>query len=92
MASWETSDPAVFIDEAHRRGVVLVIVAWQDEWGQVPDQAAVEYRHLRLVALVAYAAGTVLRCTAGDSDRATLVARLRSAGFTVEERARNLVR
>jgi hypothetical protein len=84
-------DPSQFVAACRERGLTTVCLAWQREWGQVPDQAIVDYTRLARCTLLAYRAGVILRClVVGDeADPATLRRRLAEAGLTVEERSRN---
>ena len=87
--------PAAFIAAAKRLGITTVVIAWQDEYGQVPDVETINYQRLRLLRLVAYqrSGGALLRCcvTGGSDERAALRRELEAAGFRVEERSRNIV-
>lgn len=84
-------DPSQFIAACRERGLTAVCLAWQREWGQVPDQATVDYARLARATLLAYRSGVILRClVAGEeADPAALRRRLVEAGLTVEERSRN---
>jgi hypothetical protein len=92
MSYLETPDLDGFIAAAKTAKIATVILAWQREWGQVPDQAQVEYGPLRLAWLLAYNAdlGQIIRCHCGGEDQAYIRDRLIESGFQVEERSRNL--
>jgi hypothetical protein len=85
-----------FIAEARVRGLTTIVVAWQEEYGQDLAAPGVVYERLAQFWLIAYdkTTSTILRChQPGDrTARAAMVARLRDAGFVVEERDRNEVR
>jgi hypothetical protein len=85
-----------FIARAHALGLSTVIVAWQEEYGQVPDTTGVIYDHLAHFTLLAYhrPSGSILRCRqqGGTAARRIAVEELRAEGFTVEERGRNQVK
>lgn len=93
MTYSDFTDVAGFIAETRRLGATTVILAWQDEYGQVPDPTAVNYDRVRVITLLAYRDGTIVRCqlTGGREERARLRGELESAGFTVEERNRNII-
>ncbi len=85
-----------FISTLRERGVTTVVIAWQEEFGQVLDAPGVVYDRLAQFALLAYhkPTSTIIRChQRGDqSARQALANRLRDHGFTVEERNRNEVK
>lgn len=85
-----------FIAEVRTLALTTVVIAWQQEYGQVRDAPGVVFERLAHFSLLAYhkPTGTILRChqQGGTEERATMAARLRSAGFTVEERDRNEVK
>jgi hypothetical protein len=93
MAYTDLDDPAAFIAETARLGVATVILAWRDEYGQLPDAAKVDYDRVRAITLLAYHQGTIIRCHlgGGEEERARLRGALRAAGLAVEERCRNLL-
>jgi hypothetical protein len=93
MAYTDLDDVAAFIAETTRLGVATAILAWQDEYGQVPDAARVDYDRVRVITLLAYHQGTILRCrlAGGKDERAHLRGALQAAGLAVEERSRNIV-
>lgn len=85
-------DPAAFIAACRARGIATAIIASQREWTQAPDQPGVDYRRIERSVLLAYRAGTILRCTidGAAADPAALAAGLAAAGIAVGERSRNL--
>jgi hypothetical protein len=89
-------DPERFISTLRELGVTTVVIAWQEEYGQVLDAPGVVYDRLAQFALLAYhkPTSTIVRChQPGDqSVRIALADRLRALGFTVEERNRNEVK
>jgi hypothetical protein len=95
MTYLDATDCAAFIAAAAARRLSQVILAWQQEYGQVPDQSAVEYRRLQRAVLLAYdgSDGCIVRCVIDGeaADRAALRAVLTAAGLEVEERSRNLI-
>lgn len=90
------SDCEQFIAEARAGGLTTIVIAWQQEYGQVPGTPGVVFDRLAHFSLLAYhkATSTILRCHqhGGTEERAAMAARLRRAGFTVEERDRNEVK
>lgn len=93
MTYSDFSETAGFIAETRRLGATTVILAWQDEYGQIPDPGAVNYDRVRVITLLAYHEGTIVRCqlNGGREERARLRSELESSGFTVEERSRNII-
>jgi hypothetical protein len=89
-------DPALFIAKLRELGVTTVVIAWQEEYGQVLDAPGVVYDRLAQYALLAYhkPTSTIVRChQRGDqSVRQAQADQLRALGFTVEERNRNEVK
>jgi hypothetical protein len=85
-----------FIAEVHACGLTTVVIAWQQEYGQVLGAPGVVFDRLAHFSLLAYhkPTSTILRChqQGGAEERATMATRLRTAGFTVEERDRNEVK
>ena len=85
-----------FVTEAQRCGLTTVVIAWQQEYGQVLAAPGVVFDRLAHFSLLAYhkPTSTILRCAqqGGTEERAAMAARLRAAGFTVEERDRNEVK
>ncbi len=85
-----------FIAEVRACGLTTVVIAWQQEYGQVRDAPGVVFERLAHFSLLAYHKPTssILRChqQGGTQERAAMATRLRSAGFTVEERDRNEVK
>lgn len=92
MSYLETNDLDSFISAAKKAGIQSVVLAWQQEWGQVPEQATVEYRPLRLAWLLAYdtSCGHIIRWRCDGEDRVKLRETLIANGLRVEERSRNL--
>ena len=93
MTYSEFDDLGGFIAEIRRLGATTVILAWQDEYGQLPDPTAVNYDRVRVITLLAYRDGIIVRCglTGGRDERARVHAELESAGLVVEERSRNII-
>lgn len=93
MSYSDVSDVAGFLGETRRLGATTAVLAWQDEYGQVPDPAAVNYDRVRLITLLAYRDGTIVRCrlSGGREERARLRGELEKAGLAVEERSRNII-
>lgn len=89
-------DGEQFIAEARAGGLTTVVIAWQQEYGQVLGAPGVVFDRLAHFSLLAYhrPTSTILRChqQGGAEERAAMAARLRAAGFTVEERDRNEVK
>jgi hypothetical protein len=85
-----------FIAEVRTLGLTTVVIAWQQEYGQVLEAPGVVFDRLAHFSLLAYhkPTSTILRChqQGGAEERAAMAARLREAGFTVEERDRNEVK
>jgi hypothetical protein len=85
-----------FVSEARKRALGAVVVAWQQEWAQMPADAALPFRvaydRIMRSTVLAYADGTVLRWEVEGpaAERSSLRARLEAAGFTVTERTRNI--
>ena len=90
------SDCALFIAEVRALALTTVVIAWRQEYGQVQEAPGVVFDRLAHFSLLAYHKPTsaILRChqQGGTEERAAMAARLRSAGFTVEERDRNEVK
>ena len=81
------------LDDLQQRGIRDVILTWQEEYGQVPDQSQVNYQQLHLAKLLAYDAGEILQWPCGEctaADRAELTQVISNRGFTVHERCRNI--
>lgn len=81
------------------KGIRTIILTWRDEWApasDVPGQTHgnVVFGSLREVTLLGYhkPSGTIIRHVLGGAaaDRKALRDQLNTAGFTVEERCRNL--
>ena len=85
-----------FITEVRALALTTVVIAWQQEYGQVRDAPGVVFERLAHFSLLAYHKPTsgILRCPlqGGTEERAAMAVRLRDAGFTVEERDRNEVK
>ncbi|MHC5067743.1 MAG: hypothetical protein ACYTF0_04050 [Planctomycetota bacterium] len=82
---------ADFISRCQQQAVTTVIVAWRSEWG--PAQIATDpgdYDWRRECRLLAYDAGRIISCELAQRKTDELLSELRAAGFTVEERSRNL--
>jgi hypothetical protein len=94
MDHLDHADPAAFIAAATGLGVRTVIIAWQEEYGQVPQLERINYQRLRQLWLLAYhrAGGVLLRCQleGGADERGRLRRELEAAGLAVEERCRNI--
>ncbi|MBA3700648.1 MAG: hypothetical protein H0W78_17510 [Planctomycetes bacterium] len=95
-AERDFSDCDSFLAETKANGLTTVVLAWQQEYGQDLAAPGVVYERLAQFWLIAYhkATSTILRChQTGDAEvRAQMATRLRTAGFTVEERDRNEVK
>jgi hypothetical protein len=93
MSYVEAASVAEFIAEAQHRRLKDVVIAWRREYGQVPDGDVVDYRRLDLAWLLAYdrGDGAIIRYAADGADRERLQHELVAAGFSVEDRCRNLV-
>jgi hypothetical protein len=85
-----------FVKEARSRGLGQVVLAWRQEYAQVPPDATqplqVVYDRITQCVLLAYDGGTILRCTlvGADAGRDNVRRRLESEGFAVSERSRNI--
>ena len=82
-----------FLNILQQRGVNDIIIAWQEEYGQVPDQDKVNYQQLHLAILLAYQDGEILKHPCGEitaQQRQELNETLSQRGFTVHERCRNI--
>lgn len=84
-------DLSTFVGQASTHGCTTVIVATQREYGQYPDPTAVRYERLHRLTCLAYAKGTIIRCECDHADTTEVIATLHAAGFTVEERSRNII-
>jgi hypothetical protein len=89
-------DPDQFIRTLRALNLTTVVIAWQEEYGQILDAPGVVYARLAQFALLAYhkPTSTLVRCQqSGNSTvRMALIDQLRAQGFTVEERNRNEVK
>ena len=89
-------DGELFIAEVRALALTTVVIAWQQEYGQVLEAPGVVFDRLAHFSLLAYhkPTSTILRCHlhGGVEERAAMAVRLRSNGFTVEERDRNEVK
>lgn len=85
-----------FIAEVRAQALTTIVIAWQQEYGQVLGAPGVVFDRLAHFSLLAYhkPTSTILRChqQGAAEERAAMATRLRSAGFTVEERDRNEVK
>ena len=92
-ADHDLPEVELFIAKAQELRLTTVVVAWKEEYGQVLDAPGVVYERLAQFSLLAYHRPTsaILRChQQGDAvARKALAERLRTLGFTVEERTRN---
>jgi len=90
------SDCEQFIAEIGALALTTVVIAWQEEYGQVVEAPGVVFDRLAHFSLLAYhkPTSTILRChqQGRTAERRALAARLRTAGFSVEERDRNEVK
>jgi hypothetical protein len=90
------SDCEAFIAELRALALTTVVIAWRQEYGQVQEAPGVVFDRLAHFSLLAYHKPTsaILRChlQGGAEERAAMAARLRDAGFIVEERDRNEVK
>jgi hypothetical protein len=93
MTYSDFTEVAGFIAETRRLGATTVVLAWQDEYGQLPDPTVVNYDRVRVITLLAYRDGAIVRCrlSGGRDERARLRSKLEGAGFAVEERSRNII-
>ena len=85
-----------FIARARALCITTVVIAWREEYGQVPEAPGVVFERLARFSLLAYHKPTsaILRChQQGDGTVwQALADALRAQGFTVEERTRNEVK
>ena len=73
-----------YLNDLKQRGVRDVILTWQEEYGQVPEQTAVNYQQLHLAQLLAYDAGEILKWSCGEctaADRARIADQVQAAGL-----------
>jgi hypothetical protein len=96
MPDLDCPDLTTFIAHLHANAISTVIIAWQDEYGQVPNAEKVTYERIAHFTLLAYhrPQGLVIRYRQdGDKmERAKIKHQLLAAGFQVEERTRNEVK
>jgi hypothetical protein len=81
-----------FLAACGKQSITKLIVAWRREWG--PQQIATDptdYGWRDECRVLAYADGTIHAHNCESVDRADLCQRLVAAGFSVEERSRNMV-
>ncbi len=95
MVYQDVQDSDAFIATLRQRGLGRAVLAWRQEYGQVPDTAGVVYDRLHLAWLLAYDRrdGCIVRCglSGPSADRSRLTEALGQAGIMVEERSRNVV-
>jgi hypothetical protein len=96
MPDYDAPDLVHFIAAAHKLGLTTSVIAWQDEYNQVPNAPTVTFDHVAHFTVLAYhqASSSILRCWLnGDrAARLTVAEQLRQSGFQVEERTRNEVK
>ena len=96
MALLEQQTIEGFISEAKMRALGQVVLAWRQEWAQLPPHATeplqVVYDRITQCVLLAYDVGTILRCTlmGPEAMRKNVRQRLEAEGFAVAERCRNV--
>ncbi len=96
MALLEQQTIEGFVSEAKKRALGRVVLAWQQEWAQLPPHSTqplqVVYDRITQCVLLAYDDGTILRCSLSgpEAERKNVRARLEAEGFVVSERSRNL--
>jgi hypothetical protein len=100
MATLDQGSFEGFVSEARKRALEVVVLAWQEEWGQLPGRLPadaanphqVAYERIMRSVVLGYQDGTILRLTVDGpaAERSTLRRRLEEAGFAVSERCRNL--
>lgn len=82
-----------FIAKTTALCITTVVIAWQEEYGQVQEAPGVVFERLAHFSLLAYHRPTsaILRCRQHGNGAVwkVLAERLRTLGFTVEERTRN---
>jgi hypothetical protein len=83
-----------FVRAVQDAGGPRVVLAWQREYGPrlgAPDAPfRPDYGQVRIVTLLAYSGGSILRCRLDDAERLAVRRRLDEAGLQVDERCRNL--
>lgn len=87
----EHADLPAFVAACQAVSVTSIALCWRKEWG--PPQlatAAGEYGPRDEIRLLAYHQGTIHACDLEGVPRDQLDAELTAAGFTVEQRSRNL--
>lgn len=96
MPDFDTPDLAQFITTARERGLTTAVIAWQEEYNQVPGESAVRYDRIAYFTVLAYhkPSSTVIRYhqLGSVNERAAVISQLKDAGFSVEERSRNEVK
>ncbi len=92
MTDLDVADAEAFLRACSERGLKRAILAWQAEYSQRPGDGPVQYDRVLRSVLLAYAGGTIIRCTLDGeaAQRGALAARLRAGGLLIEERCRNL--
>lgn len=100
MPDCNCTDLEHFIVQAKTFGLNTVVIAWKEEYGQLPQDAKapdkVDFDQLAHLTILGYhrASSTILRCALdGDgSVRTTVAEQLRQQGFRVELRTRNEIK
>ncbi len=92
MTDLDVPDPEAFVRACSEHGLERAVIAWQSEYSQCPGDGPIGYDRVQRSVLLAYAGGTIIRCTLDGeaAERGALSARLRAGGLLVEERCRNL--
>jgi hypothetical protein len=103
MPTCDLSDLEQFITKATEFGLTTAVIAWKDEYGQLPQDMnstehpdKVVYDRLAQIVILGYhrASSTIVRCTVdgGQTERLAISERLRQHGFAVELRTRNEIK
>jgi len=103
MPTCDAPDLDHFITQATAFGLSTVVIAWKDEYGQLPQDTnptdlpdKIVFDQLTHLMILGYhrASSTVLRCAldGGLPERTAVAERLRQHGFMVEQRTRNEVK
>ena len=96
MDDHNEADPQAFIARLRALSIGTAIIAWQEEYGQLPAVPNVVYERLHLITLLAYHgdSGRIVRCrvNGGVDERRRLRSLLADSGIAVEERSRNIVK
>jgi hypothetical protein len=96
MPERDYHDLPTFIAQTRACAINTVVIAWQDEYGQVPDAEKVTYERIAHFSVLAYQRSDSLimryRQSGDRSVRAAVKQQLIAAGFSVEERTRNEVK